>query len=102
VSALQDHRYWESHSPLTGRGCRPSAIRHRVSGKPRRSADGVLSLASDKLFGCFFYSVLSRSVGWCSIALCSPTSLSHSSVLAAFCGTTAISLMRSSRSTLID
>jgi hypothetical protein len=26
ISSLQDHRYWESHSPLTGRGSWPSAI----------------------------------------------------------------------------
>ena len=42
----------------------------------------------DDLGSC--YSVLSRSVGWCSITLCSPTNLSH--LLQAFCGTTAISL----------
>jgi hypothetical protein len=41
------------------------------------------ALLTSMLFGAF-YSVLSRSVDWCSMTLCSPTSLSHSSVLEAF------------------
>jgi hypothetical protein len=111
VSALTGRAWPSAISGLcVWQTCRPSrslvpGVSFRFDGEgvcPRQFRDCVSGRHAIRsfLFGAF-YSVLSRSVGWCSMTLCSPIGFNQSSVVADFSGTTAMNLIRSSLSICI-